>query len=238
MNSKIIVPELPFISNEDLTKHVNAVISVAKRSLEKSDADFYKNSVDPFSALFESLLKNISISDWIEQEKARQIQKSLQNALGEFHQNVIGSFKGWENLGTGKIIDVKNTKKKIIAEVKNKHNTTKGNHKTAIYDNLNGLLNTTYEGYIGYYVEIIPKNKKVYNNSFTPSDNNSKSRRPINEKIRVIDGKSFYELATGDPNALEKIYMNLILITCIALKKSPTQLIKSDSYKALFDKIY
>jgi len=48
---------------------------------------------------------------------------------------------------------------KIIAEIKNKYNTTKGADKKTLYDNLELALLNKYKGYTGYYVEIIPKGK-------------------------------------------------------------------------------
>ena len=35
------------------------------------------------------------------------MQKSFANAIGEFHQNIIGHINGWENLGRGQIVDLK-----------------------------------------------------------------------------------------------------------------------------------
>jgi hypothetical protein len=199
---------------------------------------FYKNSVDPFSALFDALWQDIPISEWVKQERSRQNQKTLQNALGDFHQSILGSSKGWQNLGRGKVFDVKNDKKKIIAEIKNKYNTTKGNHKIAIYDDLKRQLKGAYKGYTAYYVEIIPRNKKTYNKPFEPSDNNTHQRRSANKSIRVIDGKSFYALATGDKDALEKLYSILPSVIAKTLGKKSAKLRKDNSFKDLFDRVY
>lgn len=229
---------LPFISNKDLYAQVGRVIDLAKETLTKNEKQFYKNSVDPFSALFDALWQNISLTVWLKQEKARQNQKTLQNALGDFHQEILGSFNGWESLGKGNVFDIKNESKKIIAEVKNKHNTTKGNHKVAIYDDLKGQLKERFKDYTAYYVEVIPKNKKIYNEPFTPSDNRTHKRRPKNKKIRVIDGKSFYALATGDPNALKKLYDVLPRVISDILGREP-KVVKDDaSFNSLFEKIY
>ncbi|WP_010129810.1 Eco47II family restriction endonuclease, partial [Haemophilus sputorum] len=66
---------------------------------------------------------------------------------------------------------------------------------------------------VGYYVEILPVNGKTYDKPFTPSDNKTKTRRPENDRIRQIDGKSFYERVTGNPNALEDLYKMLPEVT-------------------------
>ena len=169
--------------------------------------DIHRNTLDPFSAVLDAKLLNKDIESWIDDvEIPRQDQKSVQNALGNIHQEILGTVKNWEDLKTGGVVDLKNDSKKIIAEIKNKHNTTKGNHKKEVYDDLNTLINGDYKNYTGYYVEILPKNGKIYNDEFTPPDNVTKKRRPSDKRIRIIDGKSFYALVTGEDDALEQFY--------------------------------
>ena len=131
-------------------------------------------------------------------------------AIGNFHQRVLGKIDGWEDLGVGNVADLVNHDKKIIAEVKNKYNTTKGSDKVRIYDMLSGMLaQPEFRGYTAYYVEVIPKAAKKYDTPFTPPDNTTKGRRVENPVIRVIDGYSFYERATGIEDALSVLYAAL-----------------------------
>jgi hypothetical protein len=213
-------------------------LKIANKASSESDKKLNSNVIDPFSAVFDSLRQNISLTEWLEQEKARQIQKTLQNAVGEFHQSILGSVDGWENMKSGNVIDLVNESKKIIAEVKNKFNTTKGNHKISIYDDIYELINSKYLGYLGYYVEIIPKSKKPYNKEFTPSDNKSKSRRPQNQMIRIIDGKSFYELVTGKENSLEELYKAIPTIITELLKTDHTIVTNDSNFLEIYNKAY
>lgn len=229
---------LPFITNIKLFTQVKRVIDLAKGTLIKKEKQFYKNSVDPFSAVFDAMWQNITLDEWLKQEKSRQNQKTLQNALGDFHQAILGSFNGWEDMGRGKVFDLKNSEKKIIAEVKNKFNTTKGNHKVVIYDDLNVQLKKDYKEYTAYYVEVIPQNKKIYNKLFIPSDNKTHKQRQKNEFIRQIDGKSFYELATGDPDALKKFYEVLPVVIASILGRDKLNIKATAAFKELFEKIY
>jgi len=181
----------------------------------QSKVNLHKNKVDPFSALIDSMVQKIPLSNWLQkQETARQRQKALQNCIGKFHQDIISSFNDWNNLGTGEILDVVNKKTKIAAEIKNKYNTTKGNHKIQIYRDIEAFLNLKqYKNFTGYYVEIIPSGKglkTVYNEKFTPTDNTKNGRRAISrDDIRIIDGRSFYEIATGQKDALLQLYTSL-----------------------------
>ncbi|MGR6841765.1 Eco47II family restriction endonuclease [Aliivibrio wodanis] len=191
-----------------------AIRSSIKRVYEAqiSELDLYRNTLDCFSASIDSVVQGISLDEWLKQEKERQIQKTKQNAIGTLHEEVLGSIKGVENLAVGQLIDIISHDKKIIAEIKNKHNTTKGNHKVAIYDDLASAL-TKNPGYVGFYVEILPKGKKSYNIPFSPSDNKVKEKRPPRDDIRQIDGRSFYELLTGNPDAINELYEELPALT-------------------------
>ncbi len=207
------MPYLKFISDKNLISAVGKVLEVIKSAERDAGITFHKNVIDPFSALFHGITHAITYKEWIKQEKARQSQKTMQNAIGDFHQEILGSIPGWINLGAGGGLDIANEEIKIIAELKNKFNTTKGNHRVEIYDAIKSKLKTKeYENYTGYYVEIIPQGKNKYNKLFTPSDNKTKKRRPANKKIRIIDGVSFYALAAGRQHALQELFEVLPVI--------------------------
>lgn len=173
-----------------------------------NDSDLRRNTIDIFSKSIECTILNITNEEWENRELDRQTQKTFQNKIGELHQKILGTIDNITDLGTGKIIDLEGPD--FIAEIKNKHNTTKGNHKIAIYDDLEQCLRKEEnQGKIGYYVEILPKNGHSYDKPFTPSDNKQKQKRPENNNIRQIDGKSFYKKVTGNQNALEEIYKML-----------------------------
>ncbi|OAV05556.1 Eco47II family restriction endonuclease [Moraxella catarrhalis] len=190
-------------------KNILKPILLSAYQTEISEQSLRQNTLDVFSATLESILKGISFDEWIEQEKKRQIQKTLQNKAGDLHQKILGTLSGVQDLGVGGVVDIISQEKSLIAEIKNKHNTTKGNHKIAVYDDLKSVLSSKPEITTAYYVEILPKNGKKYNKPFTPSDNKTSQQRPANEFIRQIDGQSFYELLTGNPNALRELYILL-----------------------------
>ncbi len=197
---------LPYIKDEKLIKEVEIILNKIELTTNSSKKALHSNVIDPFSAFFDAATQGISLNTWLKQERARQIQKTMQNCIGDFHQGILGNINGWKNLGTGQIVDIENTKKNIVAEIKNKYNTTKGNHKIEIYDELEAVLDMRDKKWISYYVEIIPQNKKTYDKTFTPSDHKTRSRRPENDRIRIIDGKSFYDLASEGKDTLKKLY--------------------------------
>ena len=111
-------------------------------------------------------------------------------------------------MGTGNVVDLRCQSKKILAEVKNKWNTTKGNHKVRVYDDIKKLLaKPQNKDFKGYYVAILSKAK--INAPFAPSDNETSTPRPVDENIIEVDGATFYDIATGEENSLKKLYQAL-----------------------------
>ncbi|AGN14133.1 Eco47II restriction endonuclease [Legionella pneumophila] len=209
------MPYVSFIDDNTFENIVSDTINVASNAMSNSKKKFEKNVIDPFLTIFEISGFRIDSTEWLEHEKWRQAQKSLSNSIGIFHQKLLGSINGWECLPTGHIVDIVNHEKRIIAEIKNKYNTIKGSAKAKLYHDLDDLVmqkKQEYKEYTAYYVEIIPKKPERYNQPFTPSDSRKGAKCAANEKIRVIDGYSFYSLASGIQNALEAIYQALPLV--------------------------
>lgn len=232
-------PILPFISDEDLINETRKVIEAAIAANNSSGDSLYSNVVDPFSAIFDSLQQDMTLTEWLANERTRQIGKTIQNKLGTFHQEILGCIPGWRSLGVGQIVDLVNDERKIVAEVKNKHNTTKGNHKKDIYDDLAAVLNTdAYRGYVGYYVEVIPATRNPYNKPFTPPDNVTHTNRTTRSDIIVIDGKSFYALASGYPHAIDLFYKALPLAIATVLGKDASLAVDDSAFQELFYRAY
>lgn len=229
---------LSFIDDNKLEEFARNLLQKIQTAAEKQESYLYKNVLDPFSAAFDAFRQKITLAQWLEQEKSRQIQKTLQNYIGDFHQNIIGEMPGWENLKVGKSIDLRNREKKIIAEIKNKYNTMNSSSALAIYDKLQRHLDydESYKGFTAYCVVIIPKSPRSLNITFHPSERGT--NRPERENIRIIDGKSFYEIASGDSDALKKIYIRLALILCKITGTPPKELIKGNLLEDLFKRAY
>lgn len=205
--------------------------------------DLYRNTLDCFSAAIDSVVQGISLDEWMVQERERQVQKTKQNAIGTLHEEIMGSLPGVENLAVGHLIDIVCSEKSLVAEVKNKHNTTKGNHKVQIYRDLATAL-AERPGYTGYYVEVLPKNGASYNEPFTPSDNQTQTRLPQRNDIRRIDGRSFYALLTGYDCALDELYAALPAIVAEIVNEqfgtnlSSQAVTNSDAYNFNFNRVY
>jgi hypothetical protein len=232
------MPKLNWISDNDLTKAVQNILIIAKKAKMDVSVNFGKNVVDPFSAIFEMAGFNMNYDSWIVSEEARQAQKTLQNFIGEFHQIILGSCDGWEDLKRGNIIDLLSHPNKTIAEVKNKYNTLSGGKLAELYWSLDSaVMNKTsvYKNYTAYYVSIIPDRPGRYNKPFTPSNKEKGQKCPENSSIRQIDGASFYTLVTGEINALEELFEVLPIVISEVTTIHPPE---TDKLKALFKLAY
>lgn len=198
-----------FIDDNSFKSIVNGMLAVGRTAQAKTKKDFSRNVVDPFAIVFEMACFGMEFDDWYKAELARQSQKSLSNHLGTFHQKMLGAVDGWLDLGVGNIVDLENSKNKIIAEVKNKHNTLKASDQINLYKDLVSLVmpnGQKYKGYTSYYVVVNPEKPKSYDRPFTPSDRTTSTRAPVNELVRQIDGASFYRLVTGEKDALKMVF--------------------------------
>mgnify|MGYP003617444100 FL=1 len=191
--------------NANIVELITNIIQASQKNMQT--INIHSQVIDPFSSIIEASLNELDYENWIRSESSRQKQKTLQNAIGRLHQELLGQIIDVDNLGVGQWVDIVCHNKRIIAEIKTKHNTVKKTDLYSVYDELAAALrNPLYNGYTAYYVEIIPAKPISYDTTFTPVDNNTKQPRQTNEKIRQIDGKSFYALLTGEPNALQQMY--------------------------------
>lgn len=200
---------LAYISDDTLRQLVTDIILVVMRKRQSVQKDFHKNVIDPFAALFESSLSGTTHDAWKNAEMVRQCQKTLTNHIGDLHQKILGNVSGWQDLGTGGVVDLVCENQKIIAEIKNKHNTVTGGKLADQYNSLERQItpkNSKYKGYTAFFVNIIPKSPQRFNKLFRPSDKEKGMKQAENEHIRIIDGASFYAMVTGRENALAELY--------------------------------
>lgn len=125
---------------------------------------------------------------------------------------------------------------KIIAEVKNKHNTMNAGSARAVYNTMSNWLDYGKEGYTAYVVDIVPKSPKPYTIPFTPSERNM--RKQTRNNLLRTDGRSFYGLVTGYPDAIDQLYRALPKILADILEVDDNILTSTDDFNIIFDKAY
>lgn len=113
-----------FISDEHLLSCIeNLHKSYLKAKSDKNKKKFYNNKIDTFKLTFDSKFKDLDEEIVMKAEMIRQIDKSINNSIGTFHEQILGGIKGY-GIGNQSSYDVKAYDNTLFAEIKNKHNTT------------------------------------------------------------------------------------------------------------------
>lgn len=192
---------LSWISNQDLFKAIEYVYTQYNKALRAKDLkSFNRNVIDPFTLVFDIKLAEKDIQGWIQEESTRQLQKTLNNAVGEFHQIVLSSCNGWQDLGRGHetSLDIKKQDNTIFAEIKNKFNTMNSGAAKTVLNNLENVL-VSNPSATAYLVQIIVRPGTSFDERWIYGRN-------TNEQIRRISGDKFYEIVTTSPSALKDLY--------------------------------
>jgi hypothetical protein len=139
-------------------------------------------------------------------EEVRKLNKTISDAVGSWHQSVLGLAPNWMDMGaTGGVLDIRTVpgynhpkwNKPIVAEVKNRFNTIKASDEKHIWDVIDQTARSS--GAVGYLIQIVPKTPHCYDEEWVPSGRSAK------EHVRYCDGVTGYELAFGYHDALPEL---------------------------------
>lgn len=195
---------LGFISDEDIYNHVKATVLQYRRNINLRE--FNKNIIDPIKLAFDAKIYGQTMEQTIESECIRQIDKTNNNRIGYFHQNIFRfAGQGWivpEN-GTQGGFDVLNDELHIYVEMKNKHNTMNAASASDTYVKMqNKILHDDQATCM--LVETIAKRSQ--NEIWTISINeNGRRQRYSHQRIRRVSMDKFYSIVFNDNMAFFKL---------------------------------
>jgi len=191
---------LNFISDEHLIKCISNLHQSyirAKNNVNKTD--FYKNKVDTIKLTFDTKFNEINEEALIEAEILRQIDKSINNFIGTFHEQILGGVTGFE-IGKLSGFDIKATDDTLFADIKNKHNTMNSSAAEALFQKLAKYADG-YKKSTCYWVQILAT--QSFNSLWAGIIN---GKEYSHSRVRKISGDQFYALISGEENALVKLY--------------------------------
>lgn len=197
-----------FVDDDDFEKCVEWVITGYNQN-----KDPRRNGIDPVKTVFDMYNNDISFDSWIKSETVRQVDKTVNNKIGEFHQKLLGSVNGWDDLQTGDVADLANDSKTIFIELKNRWNTVKGSDMIHVWDKMKDIVTNKYPGSTAYWGFINEKNGTSGEDIWVHGGNK-------NPNVRKVWGKNVYELVTGKADALEKMWTILPKVLDTVLKKT------------------
>jgi len=191
---------LSFITDEHLLNCVeNLYNSYEKAKANISKSKFYKNKIDTIKLTFDSKFNDLDEQTLIKTEINRQIDKSTNNSIGTFHEEILGGIKGFE-IGKLSGFDIKAKDNTLFADIKNKHNTMNSSSAESLFQKL-ATYADTYKKANCYWVQILAKG------SFCEkwfSEINGKEYS--HSRVYKISGDKFYALLTGNEKAFFELY--------------------------------
>jgi Eco47II restriction endonuclease len=189
-----------FISDEHLLaciSNLHKSYLKAKKNITKDS--FYSNKVDTIKLTFDSRFNNVDEESLIEAEVLRQIDKSINNSIGTFHEQILGGINGFE-MGNLSGFDIKAKDDTLFADIKNKHNTMNSSAAEALFQKLARYAND-YKKAKCYWVQILAKGSF---NELWKGEINGKEYS--HSRVFKISGDQFYALISGQNNALFQLY--------------------------------
>ena len=194
---------LNFISDEHFLNCIgNLHKSYVKAKNNITKNKFYSNKVDTIKMTLDSKFNDIDEESLIQSEILRQIDKSINNSIGTFHEQILGGINGYE-IGNLSGFDIKATNDTLFADIKNKHNTMNSSSSEALFQKLARYADT-YKKANCYWVQILAK--KSFN-TLWHGDINGKEYS--HSRVYRISGDRFYTLLTGEEDAFFQLYKKL-----------------------------
>ena len=192
-----------FITDEHLLTCIgnlhNAYLK-AKNNITKKN--FYSNKVDTIKLTFDSKFNDIDEEKLIQSEILRQIDKSINNSIGTFYEQILGGIKGFE-AGNLSGYDIKATDNTLFADIKNKHNTMNSSAAEALFQKLKRYADD-YKQAKCYWVQILAKGSFC---ELWSVDINGKEYS--HSRVYKISGDQFYALLSGQQNAMFQLHKAL-----------------------------
>lgn len=187
---------LGFIDNRDIYNHVKSIVDRYRFNITLDE--FNKNLLDPIKLTFDSKVYSRDLAVVIESEIMRQIDKSNNNHIGYFHQNIFQYISnGWEVPKTG--FDIINSEHGYFVEMKNKHNTMNSSSSQKTFMRMQNALLKRSDAVCILVEAIAPKSQDV------PWKVRLDGDLVEDERIRRMSIDRFYALVTGDKLAFKKL---------------------------------
>lgn len=205
---------LSFISEEDFKNHVRTTILKYGEKLKVYNLKrFNSNLVDPIKLIFDKSVYHTSWEEIVNNEIFRQRDKSNNNAIGYFHQNIFSYFEGCEVPQSGWDVIYKNPEgiqmpdgdivHTLYVEMKNKHNTMNSASSAKTYIKMQGQI-LEDDDCACLLVEAIAK--KSQNIKWTTKVDGKNVQHKF---IRRVSMDQFYKILIGEEDAFYKMCMAL-----------------------------
>ncbi len=186
-----------FISDEHLLICIgNLHNSYLKAKNNISKKTFYTNKIDTIKLTFDAKFNDISEEDLIEAEILRQVDKSINNSIGTFHEQILGGIKGFE-VGNLSGFDIKAEDNRLFGLFL--FEPLPMNFEDAIFEKLAKQANIFKQANC-YFVDFT--SAESFNQKWViETEESSVSHK----RVFKISADKFYELLTADSMAYNRL---------------------------------
>ncbi len=203
---------LSFISDAHLLSCIsNLHDSYVKAQKKLTKSDFYTNKVDVIKLTFDAKFQGLTAENVITSEILRQIDKSVNNSIGTFHEQILGGISGYQSARASGY-DIKASDNTLFADIKNKHNTMNSSAAESLYRKLKEFADRHKQAKC-YWVQIFAKNS--FDELWVGEINGKEYRH---SRVYKISGDKFYAKLTGLDDAFFQLYKILPTATDDYLK--------------------
>lgn len=190
---------LSFMSTEHILDCVRTLHSAYERAKsEMTFSKFQSNKVDGLKLTLDALFNGMREDEVLTAEIQRQIDKSINNAIGTFHEQLMGGLPGITYYSVGHGYDIKSDDDTIFGEIKNKHNTMNSSSSKATFEKLAGFADR-YPNSTAYLIQIIAK--ESVDDLWVTGGKNSQ----YHPRVRIISADRFYAKVTGIDDAFYQL---------------------------------
>ena len=146
-----------------------------------------KSEPDPFAQEAWKSFYNMTTEKWTAEHKKIQNERAWTMAWGDFHQNIMGSFQGWDNYNKGHITgcDIGKKDGTSVVEVKNNTNTMNSSSKETVFKKLKKQHD------LGKRAILVIINGDVV--------------KCVKDGIEIISGRQFYEELSGRASFMDDL---------------------------------
>lgn len=173
LKSDVYWYKIPEISIETYLHNIKELYNIAE------DKKKSKSEPDPFAQEGWIAYHEDTSDKWEEEIRRDQKKRAWTMAIGDFHQNLMGSFPGWENYKKGHKTrcDIGKNDNSCVAEIKNNVNTMNSSSKESVIKKLKVQKD------LGKRALLIIVNGDI--------------KKEVKDEIEYISGREFYKELSG-----------------------------------------
>ena len=189
---------LGFIEDKQFFNHVREMVERLTTSMDLKK--FSKNIIDPIKMTIEMHAYQITLEEAVAREVARQMGKTVEDAIGWFHQNIFKYIPGWQIPDDG--VDVMNDKMTIFGFFVRSHALTQKHEGIDITRVAKGIVIGNPNAKV-FLIKSQGDNCETENS--TPPTYDASCKETTMGQVNQITIPQFYEVVSGYRDAYLRV---------------------------------